>query len=87
MRTDEKYLRTHLDAASGGEPDASQSAQKVDFETVANAANGVQLIWLPAIFTVIMLVAAISQLDPLLFILAGLGLVATFLGWCFAQAM
>jgi len=83
----ETDINTQRVGANACDVDSKLPNQAVDLETVTGAANLIQLIWIPAVCTLVVLVAAISQMNPLLFIAAGLGGVVTFLGWCFAQSL
>jgi membrane protein YqaA with SNARE-associated domain len=63
-----------------------QAEQPTEMQTIVRGANMLLMFWLPAVAAAVCLLAGIAKLDPVLLVMAGLGAVFAFLGWCFAQA-
>jgi membrane protein YqaA with SNARE-associated domain len=58
----------------------------IEIQSIARGVDMVFNVWVTAIGAAICVVYGIVELSPLAFIMAGLGAVSAFVGWCFAQA-
>ena len=68
------------------ESDQTEHGYPSEWETILSAYRKIILFWLPGIFSIICLLSGIGQRSPELLAIAFVGLLFTFLGWCFSRS-